>query len=116
MRKQVSREIARERIEILIANALREINEDDHLANCHSRLAKRIAMRTRLRLPYEIRQLYCKRCKQFISPGKSARIRIGRSNIKAIRITCLKCGHVYRKVLNIKKNCLSSLQVASSRE
>ncbi|HEY6882928.1 MAG TPA: hypothetical protein VI278_02710, partial [Nitrososphaeraceae archaeon] len=111
-----SREIARERIEILIANALREVKEDDRLANCHSRLAKKIAMRTRLRLPYEIRQLYCKRCKQFISPGKSARIRIGRSSVKAIRITCLKCGHVYRKVLNIKKNYLSSLQVASSRE
>ena len=102
MRKQqIAKEIAKERIYILIANALHELKEeDDNLANAYARLVKKIAMRLRLRLPYEIRQLYCKGCKQFISPGKSARIRIGRSNTKAIRITCLKCGHVYRKVLN----------------
>lgn len=103
MRKQqIAKEIAKERIYILIANALHELKEEDedNLANAYARLAKKIAMRLRLRLPYEIRQLYCKGCKQFISPGKSARVRIGRSNIKAIRITCLKCGHVYRKVLN----------------
>jgi ribonuclease P protein subunit RPR2 len=103
MRKQVAREIAKERIEILIANALRELKEhNDELANCHARLAKKIAMRTRLRLPYEIRQLYCKRCKQFISPGKNGRVRMGGSNVKAVRITCLKCGHVYHKILNTR--------------
>ena len=101
MRKQqIAKEIAKERIYILIANALHELKGEDNLANAYARLVKKIAMRLRLRLPYEIRQLYCKGCKQFISPGKSARIRIGRSNTKAIRITCLKCGHVYRKVLN----------------
>jgi ribonuclease P protein subunit RPR2 len=99
MRKQqIAKEIAKERIYILIANALHELKGEDNLANAYARLAKKIAMRLRLRLPYEIRQLYCKGCKQFISPGKSARVRIGRSNTKAIRITCLKCGHVYRKV------------------
>ena len=101
-KQQIAKEIAKERICILIANALHELKEEDedNLANAYARLVKKIAMRLRLRLPYEIRQLYCKGCKQFISPGKSARIRIGRSNTKAIRITCLKCGHVYRKVLN----------------
>lgn len=102
MRKQqIAKEIAKERICILIEKALHEVKEDDdNLANAYAILAKRIAMRLRLRLPYEIRQLYCKDCKQFISPGKRSRIRIGRSNTKAIRITCLKCGHIYRKVLN----------------
>jgi ribonuclease P protein subunit RPR2 len=103
MRKQqIAKEIAKERIYILIAHALHELKEEDedNLANAYARLAKKIAMRLRLRLPYEIRQLYCKGCKQFISPGKNARVRIGRSNTKAIRITCLKCGHVYRKVFH----------------
>ncbi|MGH9992810.1 MAG: ribonuclease P protein component 4 [Nitrososphaera sp.] len=89
--------LARERVDLLTASALKERNQD--LAKKQARLAKKIAMRFRLRLPYGIRQLYCKRCKLFIIPGRSARVRMGRSNTKGIRITCLKCGHVYRKVL-----------------
>ena len=99
MIKQNTKEIAKERIDILISNALREVNNDDKLSNSQANIAKKIAMRLRLRLPYYIRQLYCKKCKQFISPGRNARVRIGQSNIKAVRITCLKCGHVYRKIL-----------------
>jgi ribonuclease P protein subunit RPR2 len=105
MRKQqIAKEIAKERIYILIANALHELKEEDedNLANAYARLVKKIAMRLRLRLPYEIRQLYCKRCKQFISPGKNGRVRMGGSNVKAVRITCLKCGHVYHKILNTR--------------
>jgi RNase P subunit RPR2 len=64
MRKQQSaKEIGKERIYILIANALHELKGEDNLANAYARLAKKIAMRLRLRLPYEIRQLYCKGCK-----------------------------------------------------
>ena len=102
MRKQqIAKEIAKERIYILIANALHELKEEDedNLANAYARLVKKIAMRLRLRLPYEIRQLYCKKCKYFIIPGRNSRIRIGRYRIKGIRITCLRCGYVYRKII-----------------
>jgi ribonuclease P protein subunit RPR2 len=102
VRKHVAKEIAKERISLLIDNVLHEAKCDDDLANNQARLAKKIAMRMRLRLPYEIRQLYCKGCKQLILPGKTSRIRTGRSKLKAIRITCLKCGHIYRKVLTTK--------------
>jgi len=62
-------------------------------------LAKRMSTKFRVRLPYEIRQLYCKKCKRFIVPGVNARVRVGRANVKAVRITCLNCGHVYRKII-----------------
>lgn len=91
------KELARERVEILVASALKE--KDDKLAARQALLARKIAMRFRLRLAYDIRQLYCKRCKQFMVPGRSSRIRLGRSNSKAVRITCLRCGHVYHKLL-----------------
>jgi ribonuclease P protein subunit RPR2 len=99
MKRSTAREIAKERVRLLVDHALREALYDDVLANHQAKLARKIAMRMRLRLPYEIRQLYCKRCKEFILPGISSRIRIGRSRLKAIRITCLKCGHIYHKVL-----------------
>jgi ribonuclease P protein subunit RPR2 len=99
VKKSTARKIAIERVRLLIDYALQEALYDDVLANYQAKLAKKIAMRMRLRLPYEIRQLYCKKCKEFILPGISSRIRMGRSRIKAIRITCLKCGHTYHKVL-----------------
>ena len=99
MKRSTAREIAKERVRLLVGPALREAVYDNVLANYLANLARKIAMRMRLRLPYEIRQLYCKRCKEFILPGISSRIRIGRSRLKAVRITCLKCGHIYHKVL-----------------
>ena len=91
------KEVAAERVQILAEHARKEKNKE--LAARHALTAKKIAMHFRLRIPYEIRQLYCKKCKQFIVPGRTSRVRLGRSRTKAVRITCLKCGHVYRKVL-----------------
>jgi ribonuclease P protein subunit RPR2 len=104
LKKAVIRNIALERVEHLISNALTEAKSDQNLVNEQAMIAKRIAMRTRLRLNYDIRQLYCKKCKQFIIPGRDARIRIGRYRIKAIRISCLRCGHIYRRIIHQSKD------------
>ena len=101
-RKPQVKEIAEERIDMLVANALHE--QDKYLAAKKACRAKKIAMRFRIRLPYRIRQLYCKKCKIFIVPGRSARIRVGRAKTRAVRITCLKCGHTYRKILRWNKD------------
>ncbi len=101
-KRQVVKQIAREYIDGLVDNALRE--KDDRLAANQAQQAKRIAMHQRIRLPYEIRQLYCKRCKSFIVPGRSSRVRIGRAKTRAVRITCLKCGHTYHKILMWNKD------------
>ena len=97
--KHQAKLLAQERILLLINSAVREINNDYKLANDQAQLAKKIAKRLRLKLPYDIRQLYCKKCKLFICPGFNCRVRIGRSKIKALRITCLLCNNVYRKLL-----------------
>jgi ribonuclease P protein subunit RPR2 len=101
-KKQQIRRIAKERIDILVKYALQE--KDEYLAERQARQAKKMATHLRIHLPYEIRQLYCKRCKAFIVPGRSARIRVGRAKVRAIRITCLKCGHTYRKIFGWNKD------------
>jgi len=88
-----------QRIELLVRSALEKVKTDAELAQKQAMLAKRISTKFRIRLPYEVRQLYCKKCKRFIIPGVNARVRVGRINVKAVRITCLKCGHVYRKII-----------------
>lgn len=96
-RKAGAKELARERIEILIASALRE--KEEALAERQAALAKKIAMRHRVRLPYSIRQLFCKKCKAFMVPGRTSRARVGRANTRAVRLTCVRCGHTYRRIL-----------------
>lgn len=100
MRRDAAKELARERIGILISNALKLANTNEIFANKQAQLAKKIAMRSRVRMPYDARQLYCKKCKEFIIPGKSSRVRVGRTNTKSIRITCTICGHTYRKIIH----------------
>ena len=96
-RKAELREIAMERIEILLDVALRERNEE--LAQRHAVLAKKIAMRYRVRLPYRLRQLFCKKCKSFIVPGRTSRVRVGQASAKAVIMTCTKCEHIYRRTI-----------------
>ena len=111
MNKKNIERIATERIEILIDNALREIHNDEKLSQSYAKLARKIAMRVRIRMPYWMRQLFCRKCKQFIVPGINSRMRIGRTKVKSIRITCMKCNHVYRKIIEINAIILSSVLV-----
>lgn len=97
--KKSQKDLALARINILVSNALKSARTDMALAQRQASLAKRMGMKYRVRLPYEIRQLYCKKCKRLIVPGINSRIRIGSASVRAVRITCLSCGHVYRKII-----------------
>lgn len=71
---------------------------DAPVAQRYAKVARRMGTRHRVRMPYEMRMLFCKRCKEFIPPGRGSRIRLG-SRPRAIRITCMRCGHTHRKML-----------------
>ncbi len=97
--KPVVKKIALERMEILIDNALSNAKTNPKLAQRQALLAKKISMRHKVKMPYELRMVFCKKCKSFIAPGINSKIRVGRSTIKSIRITCNFCGHTYRKLI-----------------
>jgi len=97
--KPVVKKIALERMEILIDNALSNAKTNPKLAQRQALLAKKISMRHKVKMPYDLRMVFCKKCKSFIAPGINSKIRVGRSTIKSIRITCNFCGHTYRKVI-----------------
>jgi ribonuclease P protein subunit RPR2 len=102
--KPAIKDLLIERIQILIKNAISYARSNPSLAERQALLAKRLCTKYRIRMPYELRMHFCKKCKKFIVPGFTARIRIGRSSIKSIRITCGFCNHTYRKI--IKKQIL----------
>jgi|TARA_B100000809_G_C15040122_1_gene495236 ribonuclease P protein subunit RPR2 len=93
------KKIALERMYILVKIAISNARSDPNLAEKQANLARRISTRYRIRMPYELRINFCKKCKKFIVPGINSRIRIGRTPLKSIRITCNFCEHTYRKVI-----------------
>jgi len=93
------KKIALERMYILVKTAISNARSDPNLAEKQANLARRISTRYRIRMPYELRINFCKKCKKFIVPGINSRIRIGRTPLKSIRITCNFCEHTYRKVI-----------------
>lgn len=92
------KELALQRVEILLENAVLNGRMRMGLAQKQAAVARRICEKTNLRLPYHLRQQFCRRCKRFILPGVNARVRVW-GPPRAVRVTCLECGSTYRKIL-----------------
>ena len=98
--KPIVYKIAMERMQILIDNAISNARTDPELSQRQASIARRISSKYKIRMPYELRIVFCKKCKSFIAPGLNSRIRLGRASVKSIRISCNFCGHTYRKVIS----------------
>ena len=97
--KPALRQIALERMQVLIQNAISNARTNPELSQRQALLARKISMRHKVRMPYQLRMVFCKKCKSFVAPGINSKIRLGRSSVKSIRITCNFCGHTYRKII-----------------
>lgn len=89
-----------ERMQILIDNAISNARTDPELSQRQASIARRISSKYKIRMPYDLRIVFCKKCKSFIAPGINSRIRLGRASVKSIRISCNYCGHTYRKLIS----------------
>ena len=89
-----------ERMQILIDNAISNARSDPELSQRQASIARRISTKYKIRMPYHLRMVFCKKCKSFIAPGINSRIRLGGSSVKSIRISCNLCGHTYRKIIS----------------
>ena len=88
-----------ERMQILIDSAISNARTDPELSKRQASIARRISTKYKIRMPYHLRIVFCKKCKSFIAPGLNSRIRLGRTSVKSIRISCNLCGHTYRKII-----------------
>ena len=98
--KQKQKEIAKERIKILFEQAEQTFSKNKSLANRYVTLARKIAMKVRLRIPLEHKRKFCKHCYKFLMPGTNARIRT--RNGKVV-ISCFECKK-FTRILVIKKS------------
>ena len=61
--KNSKKEIATLRMNILFKNAVSNARKDADLAEKQAKIAKKISMKYKIRMPYEIRSCFCKKCK-----------------------------------------------------
>ena len=98
--KPIVYKIAMERMQILIDSAITNARTDPKLSQRQASIARRISTKYKIRMPYYLKMVFCKKCKSFIAPGINSRIRLGRTSVKSIRISCNLCGHTYRKIIS----------------
>jgi ribonuclease P protein subunit RPR2 len=98
-----TKQIALQRVHMLFRLAIEVVHEDPELAQRYVKIARKIAMGTKLRLPREYRRLVCRHCKSFILPGVNCRVRIQSRREPHVVITCLDCGKHSRMPLKSRE-------------
>jgi ribonuclease P protein subunit RPR2 len=98
-----TRQLALQRIHSLFRLAKGRIREEPQLAQRYAEIARKIAMRAKLRLPKEYRRMICRHCKSFIYPGVNSRVRVQQKREPHMVITCLVCGKITRIPLKSRR-------------
>jgi len=88
-----TKQIARERISVLFAQAQQAFPAHPERSNRYVELARKIAMRQRVRIARELRRQYCHHCYAFLVPGSNMRVRVHRGNVV---VTCGSCNKTTR--------------------
>jgi ribonuclease P protein subunit RPR2 len=84
-----AKKLARERIDILFRAAEAVFPEKPEQAHRYVALARRIAMRQRIRIERDHRRRFCHQCYRFMVPGVNMRVRVHRGRVV---VTCKYCG------------------------
>jgi len=87
------REIALERIKTLFKQARDVFKEDKNLANRYVELARKIAMKYKVRIPSDMQKQFCRHCYKFLMPNVNCRIRLKDGKVVYY---CLECKHFMR--------------------
>ncbi|MFZ1127418.1 ribonuclease P protein component 4 [Methanoregula sp.] len=85
--------LARERIAVLFSQAEKTFPEHPEYSDRYVTLARKIAMRHRVRIDREYRRRYCHHCYRYLVPGANMRVRVHHGWVSA---TCLECRKITR--------------------
>ncbi len=91
--------IARFHIESLFGLAEEVAKKDIKIASDYVAIARKVAMKFRLRLPSRYKRMFCQHCHVFLLPGKNLRVRVHEGRLIYY---CLTCKKFWRKPLGKK--------------
>ncbi|MBS3128939.1 ribonuclease P [Candidatus Woesearchaeota archaeon] len=83
-------EAAKEHIRVYFLEAQKRFNEDPQLSHRYVRLARRIAMKFKIKLSSQQKRLFCKHCYHFLMPGKNSRVRTKKGMLIYYCLDCKK--------------------------
>jgi|SRR3989344_2205385 len=92
--------IAEERIHLLFQEAEKIFSKNKTLANRYVALARKISMKTKTKIPTELKRKFCKHCHHYLQPGINSRTR---TRAGKVIISCLDCKKFMRIELKRKK-------------
>ena len=82
------KKIALERIDTLFKQAKNVFKEDSKISDKHVQLARRIAMKNKVKIPAEFKRRICKNCHKYLVPGRNCRVRTHKGHLVYY---CLNC-------------------------
>jgi ribonuclease P protein subunit RPR2 len=85
--------IAKARILFLFRLAKENFRQDSTLSDRYVKLARRMAMKYKIRLPSSMKKRICKNCHKYLVPGVNARVRLHKHRLIYY---CLGCKHYMR--------------------
>jgi|TARA_Y100000310_G_scaffold302635_1_gene340177 ribonuclease P protein subunit RPR2 len=86
--QQKEKTIAEKRIKILFKEAGKIFKKDPKLADRYIKLARKIAMKIKVRIPRELKRKFCKHCYRFLKQGVTCRVR---TKDKKVIYFCMNC-------------------------
>lgn len=97
--RKVAKEDAAALVKLLTESAVSISHSNLELAKVQAALARKVKLKFNVRLDAPLRRLTCRGCKTLIVPGVNARVRLGHGKQTVLRITCIECGRVNRKIV-----------------
>jgi ribonuclease P protein subunit RPR2 len=86
-------------VRLLTESAVRLSHTDPIIAKEQAALARKVKLKFNVRLDPSLTRFTCRGCKGLLVPGVNARVRLGHGKITIVRVTCLDCGRVNRKIV-----------------
>jgi ribonuclease P protein subunit RPR2 len=78
---KANRKIALRKIEGLFVQAKRKTSSDMALSDRYVEIARKIAMKQKVKIPSVYKRQFCKTCHSFLMPGKNCRVRLSKKNV-----------------------------------
>ena len=93
------KQIAEERILELFKQADLMFQKESNLSDRYVEIARKIAMKYKVKIPRELKRRICKNCYRYLVPGNNCRVRL---NDKKVVYTCLNCSKNMRFPYSVK--------------
>jgi ribonuclease P protein subunit RPR2 len=84
------KQIALERIQILFEQAGKRFKKDPFLSNRYVSLARKIAMKYKVKIPSELKKQFCKHCYKYLVPSVNCRVRLQKGKVVYYCLNCKK--------------------------